>query len=472
LDQYFEVNIMKTPTIYPLLLSTIALSAAATLYACGGGGGGGGGDTAAPAPTPAPPSAPKAWQGAKAVDTTLSGIGFNSAVAVDASGNAISVWQQFDGTRSNIVASRYSASTGLWADALPLEKSDEPASSPRIAMDAGGNAIAIWQQYDATRNNIYFNRYSVSSGWGSATLLETNDSGTAVEQQISMDAAGNAVAVWQQHDGTRFNIWARRYDASAGWGVPQPIDSNDGDATVPQVALDANGNATAVWRQLVGTHAGIWASRTNAGAWSKPDLIETDNLGFTFAPQVAVDAKGNAMVVWQQFDSVRYHIKSNRFVVGSGWSTTTPVENNTTSNAADPQIAMDANGNAVAVWLQAIDANQKVWANRYTQGVGWSKPEPLESDNGSIDTEPQVAMDKFGNATAVWTQTNTIRSGVWARTSSATSPSVWNTAVPIDEPTGGEAQSPQIAMNTDGVAMAVWRQVKDLRDAVWSNALR
>jgi hypothetical protein len=463
---------MKTPTIYPLLLCTVALSAAATLYACGGGGGGGG-DTAAPAPAPAPPATPKAWQGAKAVDTTLSGIGFNSAVAVDASGNAISVWQQFDGTRSNIVASRYSASTGLWADALPLEKSDGPASLPRIAMDAGGNAIAIWQQSDNARDNIYVNRYSASNGWGDATLLETNDTGRAIEPQISMDAAGNAVAVWQQFDGTRYSIWARRYDASAGWGVPQAIETNDdGDATAPQVAVDATGNAVAVWRQLVGTHAGIWASRTNAGAWGKPELIETDNLGFAFEPQVAVDAKGNAMVVWQQFDSVRYHIKSNRFVVGSGWGTTTPVESNTTASAADPQVATDANGNAVAVWLQANDAIPKVWANRYTIGTGWGKPAPLENDDSSTNTEPRVAMDKFGNATVVWTQTTVIRSGVWTRTSNSTSPSVWGAAVPIDEPTGGEAQSPQIAMNTDGVAMAVWRQVKNLRDAVWSNTLR
>jgi hypothetical protein len=28
---------------------------------------------------------------------------------------------------------------------------------------------------------------------------------------VAADAAGNAVAVWRQYDGTRYNIWANRF---------------------------------------------------------------------------------------------------------------------------------------------------------------------------------------------------------------------------------------------------------------------
>jgi hypothetical protein len=31
---------------------------------------------------------------------------------------------------------------------------------------------------------------------------------TAGEPQVAMDASGNAVAVWQQFDGTRYTVWA------------------------------------------------------------------------------------------------------------------------------------------------------------------------------------------------------------------------------------------------------------------------
>ena len=60
-----------------------------------------------------------------------------------------------------------------------------------------------------------------------------------------MDGSGNAVAVWQQSDGTRDNIWANRYTPSGGWGTATLIESNNaGDARYPQVAMDVSGNAS------------------------------------------------------------------------------------------------------------------------------------------------------------------------------------------------------------------------------------
>lgn len=48
--------------------------------------------------------------------------------------------------------------------------------------------------------------------WGTAALAETDNAGSAVNPQIAFDASGNALAVWQQFDGTRYNIWANRYE--------------------------------------------------------------------------------------------------------------------------------------------------------------------------------------------------------------------------------------------------------------------
>ena len=51
----------------------------------------------------------------------------------------------------------------------------------------------------------------VSCAWHTAQLIETNDAGDALGPHIVYDAAGNAIAVWTQSDGTRFNIWANRF---------------------------------------------------------------------------------------------------------------------------------------------------------------------------------------------------------------------------------------------------------------------
>ena len=133
-------------------------------------------------------------------------------------------------------------------------------SSPQIAIDSNGNALAVWYQYDGTRNNIWANRFDGSS-WGSATLIETDNAGHAYFPQIAIDDNGNALAVWQQFDGTRYNIWANRFDGSS-WGSATLIETdNAGSATIPQIAIDDNGNALAVWSQYDGTRYNIWANR-------------------------------------------------------------------------------------------------------------------------------------------------------------------------------------------------------------------
>jgi len=42
-------------------------------------------------------------------------------------------------------------------------------------------------------------------------FVETDDAGNAENPQVVFDTTGNALAVWQQSDGTRYNILAAWY---------------------------------------------------------------------------------------------------------------------------------------------------------------------------------------------------------------------------------------------------------------------
>lgn len=53
---------------------------------------------------------------------------------------------------------------------------------------------------------------SPAKAWGTAQLIETDNAGNATLPQIAVDGSGNAIAVWRQHDGTRDNIWANRFE--------------------------------------------------------------------------------------------------------------------------------------------------------------------------------------------------------------------------------------------------------------------
>jgi hypothetical protein len=121
----------------------------------------------------------------------------------------------------------------------------------------------VWQQSDGTRDNIWANRYNQAMGlWDTARMIETDNAGTAQNPQVSMDSGGDAVVVWQQSDGARYNIWSNRFIPASGWGLAQLVEhDNTGSAQSPQVAMDPGGNAIVVWQQSNGKTTNIWASR-------------------------------------------------------------------------------------------------------------------------------------------------------------------------------------------------------------------
>jgi len=350
------------------------------------------------------------WGSATLIETDNAGNAYSPQIAIDSNGNALAVWYQYDGTRYSIWANRFDGSS--WGSATLIETDNAGnAYSPQIAIDSNGNALAVWQQYDGTRYNIWANRFDGSS-WGSATLIETDNAGTAYSPQIAIDSNGNALAVWYQYDGTRNNIWANRFDGSS-WGSATLIETdNAGTAYSPQIAIDSNGNALAVWYQHGGTRNNIWANRFDGSSWGSATLIESDNAGSAYSPQIAIDSNGNALAVWYQHDGTRYNIWANHFD-GSSWGSATLIEIDNAGSASSPQIAIDSNGNALAVWYQSDGTRNNIWANRF-DGSSWGSATLIETDNAGHAYFPQIAIDDNGNALAVWDQYDGTRNNIWA----------------------------------------------------------
>ena len=410
------------------------------------------------------------WGTATHIETYNGYVASSPQVAMDGSGNAVAVWQQSDGTRTNIWANRYTPSGG-WGTATLIETDNAGgAVNPQIAMDGGGNAVAVWQQSDGTRTNIWANRFTPSGGWGTATLIETDNAGDALYPQVAMDGSGNAVAVWQQSDGTRTNIWANRFTPSGGWGTATLIETYNGYvASSPQVAMDGSGNAVAVWQQSDGTRTNIWANRyTPSGGWgTATTLIESSNAGEALLPQVAMDGSGNAIAVWEQYDGTRRNIWANRYTPSGGWKTATLIETDNAGGSRYPQVAMDNNGNAFAVWQLYDGSRFNIWATRYTSSAEWDTATLIETDNAGDAIYPHLAMDGSGNAVAVWTQSDGIRYNIWANR--FTPSGGWGTAALIEFNNAGSAGTPQVAMDGGGNAVAVWQQSDGTRDNIWAN---
>ncbi len=394
-------------------------------------------------------------------------------VAVDAAGNAVAVWARVEA--SGIWSSRYTRGSE------PAWSAPDEINSPGadvldrlgVAMDARGNAVAAWAQF-FQRDNVHANRSTRGGSWGVFSTRLDGDDGDGRSPpdsgpQVSMNADGTAVVVWVQVAVSQEDVWAARVTPGTQWEPAERIEiSNAMQASGPQVAVDANGNAIAVWAMVDGVTSNIWSNRYASGVgWgTSASRIESNNSGDAEAPQVGVDAQGNAIAVWSQFDGETYDIWSNRYTSGVGWDTTPErIELEDEGDAVDPDVAVLPDGRAFAVWSQFDGNDNDIWSNRYT-GTSWGTAQRIEDNDAGSAVAPRVAVDPAGTAVAVWRQFGAAGDGIWANTSAPNGN--WGSAGPID--TGDRSVgNPRVAMDPNGNAVAVWTVSGGTNQGVWSN---
>jgi hypothetical protein len=177
-----------------------------------------------------------------------------------------------------------------------------------------------------------------------------------------------AIATWTEADQY---VWSNRWTPNGGWGAAERISGNDGSIPVgfPQVAVDGSGSAVAVWLERDRPIGHIWSNRwTSSGGWGTAELIDDEDAGEAFEPRLAVNSNGNALAVWEAFlgDGTQVEIWSNRRTPSGGWGTSERISAQslvypTLGNSPSPQVTIDASGNAAAVWSQ----EDGVWSNRF-----------------------------------------------------------------------------------------------------------
>ena len=252
--------------------------------------------------------------------------------------------------------------------------------------------------------------------------------------QIAESIHGDTVAVWEQFDGARYSIWGNSRRAHQDWGRAQLIQIRDsGHSYSPRVAVNAQGQAAAVWVQMNSALAayGIWSSRLEPGAgWSAAVQVERvkqvagENAGPAYAPGIAIDDRGHAVAAWQQSDGRRVHVRASRFTPGVGWGQASRLEQGKGDLGA-PQVAMDAGGNALVVWPRFHLDRSELWASGLVGGGGgggsgsgaWDKAMRIDSAPGYVYTPRVMAAGEPGQFAVLWDQAEGFVTGpaaVWA----------------------------------------------------------
>ncbi|MBX7104277.1 MAG: hypothetical protein K1X57_09350 [Gemmataceae bacterium] len=297
--------------------------------------------------------------------------GYAPAVAANAAGDAVIVWASSNGSLKEIVGQRLSPSGALIGSPFTVTSTSSALflDDPSVAIDTAGGFTVVWTYRDsAVQSDVYGQRYDATgSKVGGSFIVNTFTSHLQQHGQIAMDAAGDSVIVWESgyQDGSEFGIYGQRFEAS-GSKVGSEFRVNTdtlGQQLYPSVALDADGDAIVVWETTsdIVSVAEIHGQRLSSlGLLTGPEFTvnsySTSNQQY---PSVAMDAVGNAIVVWQSQGQDDYldPVEQNSGVYGQRYAaagnrigTEFRVNRYSTGYQALPSVASDASGNTIAVW--------------------------------------------------------------------------------------------------------------------------
>lgn len=193
-------------------------------------------------------------------------------------------------------------------------------------------------------------------------------------------------------------------------------------------------------------------SKWVVSGWQNPFLLESDKRGTASQYDLAVNANGEAFAVWyvNAVNGHKWEVYSSHFDPAKGWST--PLELDQLGGLAfEPKVAINDNGDAMAIWRYQSDTHKYLYGSFYTKLNGWSIPERIETtDVLAGNTQPtigayQVTLDASGNAAVVWQRDNKIFSRAFINGTG------WAEQIDL-----GAGYTPSLVMGDNGEAVIIW----------------
>jgi hypothetical protein len=176
------------------------------------------------------------------------------------------------------------------------------------------------------------------------------------DRSAGFDAAagpdGTVVVAWTKTTtGDRSQVMASVRPPGGEFSTPQPLGAPEGAS--PEVAVDGRGTAIVVWEQRVGNtvlHTIEQSTRPAGGSFGVPQDLSafTDEARF---PDVATNRRGDALVTWTNRITSPNFIEAVGRPAGGSFSTHLRVSGPVgTTDAVDSQVAVGEDGSGMVTW--------------------------------------------------------------------------------------------------------------------------
>jgi cysteine-rich repeat protein len=248
----------------------------------------------------------------------------------------------------------------------------------------------------------------------------TNSQGGFRGASVAVDASGNFVVVWQWQ--YHYGAAAQRYSSDGTPLGPEFIVNGDGyypypeyqEAGKPEVAADAAGNFVVVWESDdCEGYSGVCARRFDSSGTALGPQFKVDGTSYYgFNPKVAADASGNFVVVWAEYQD-SYPVFGRQFdSSGAPQGAQFQVNTYTTgccgfSSILEDhdaiEVAADASGNFMVTWNRDHPATPGVFGRVFdSSGTPQGGEFQVNTDPTTNYPTLGVAADGAGRFVAVW----------------------------------------------------------------------
>ena len=256
-------------------------------------------------------------------------------------------------------------------------------------------------------------------------------------QRVAVDDAGGAVAIWTRLDGDgspppRVLVATRRPGERFG---PPRILGRDVDYDAPLLAVNPRGDAIVVWRRF--ERAARYSFRPAGGSFSAPITIPAAER----ADAIALDHDGGAFLVWA---TSKGNVDAAYRPPGGSFGAPQPVDGPPPEQGLNnTAVAIDRDGDMLLVWPEA---GALQGAERRARGASFGTPVVVATGLRERDEVDALAVQPGGQG-AVAYGTSPLKlairqAGIW------TAPQ----ALPVGDLTEGF----RLAMNRHGDAALTW----------------
>ncbi len=283
-----------------------------------------------------------------------------------------------------------------------------------------------------------------------------------------------AVVAGRERNSDEFVIAFHTWRMGLGWDEAETLPetwTRQAIAPLTLVQSDTGRHVLAASRASIGgsreypgptMESSIWvAERSPAAAWSNPVRISDPvTWGGAVTPVLAANG-GRVAVVWIERQPGGTRVLLSHREPSGAWSPGSEISDARRVFRSAPALAIDANGDVGAMWIESGPTGDEVWSTFVALGGQPPANERVSEVDGIRAGNPQLAVDREGNWHAVWTAYGLCPEGKSALASilAAQRPrdGVWSSALTVAaQQDGGSEIAPTLALAPDGTIYAAW----------------